>query len=89
MHTNSLIWKISRWAFISITIGIIVLVVAYNFVFENYEVIGESIQCETNSPIVLNYTCKLEIIDNSTQYWSFQSEIPDGITVQHMMVSQE
>lgn len=54
--------------------------------FENYEVIGESVQCETNTPFVLNYTCNLDIIDNNTQYWSFESNIPEGIALPHMMV---
>lgn len=87
MQINSIALKILRWIFIAIIIGILILVIAYNFIFQNYEVIGESIQCETNSPIGVNYTCKLDIIDNDTQYWSFQSGIPDGIVIPSMMVS--
>lgn len=86
MQINSIALKILRWIFIAIIIGIFILVIAYNFIFQNYEMIGESIQCETNSPIGVNYMCKLDIIDNDTQYWSFQSEIPDGIVIPSMMV---
>lgn len=63
------------------------LVIVYNFVFENYEVIGESVQCETNTPFAMNYSCKLDIIDNNTQYWSFESNIPEGVSIPHMMVN--
>lgn len=79
--------KISRWLFIVSIISFLGIVIAYNFVFENYEVIGESLECTTNSPFALNYTCKLDIIDNNTQYWSFESTLPDGFSLPHMMVS--
>lgn len=87
MHINRTAWKFVRWSLFVIAVSIIVLAVVYNFIFQSYEVIGESIQCETNSPIVVNYTCRLENIDNHTQHWSFESEVPDGIVIQHMMVS--
>lgn len=84
--TRSKFLKIIRLLLASV-IGIIVLVlIFYNFVFESYEVIGESVQCKTNTPFALNYSCKLDIIDNNTQYWSFESNIPEGFILPHMMV---
>lgn len=78
--------KIARWLLAGVVGIAILLVITYNFVFERYEVIGESVQCETNTPFALNYSCKLDIIDDNTQYWSFESKIPEGIELPHMMV---
>lgn len=50
--------------------------------------IGESINCTAIAPIELNYTCKLERIDNKTQFWSFEGNVPDGLILPEMMVSQ-
>lgn len=69
-------------AFISI-----IFLILYNFLFENYEVIGESIECSASVPIPMNYTCKLDKVDNETQYWSFESEIPEGLQILNMMVT--
>lgn len=80
-------WRtISRWLLIITGCAFLILVIVYNCVFENYEVIGESLECTTNTPFTLNYTCKLDIIDNNTQYWSFESALPDGFSLPHMMV---
>lgn len=78
--------NISRWILIVLAIILTLLFIAYNFVFQNYEVIGENLECKTNTPFQFNYTCKLEIIDNVTQYWSFESKLPDGFSLPHMMV---
>lgn len=84
--TRKKVLKITRWLLAGV-IGIaFLLFIFYNFVFESYEVIGESVQCETNTPFALNYSCKLDIIDNNTQYWSFESNIPEGFMLPHMMV---
>lgn len=79
----------AKWGLASLAGILILFVIVYNFVFENYEVIGESVQCETNTPFALNYTCNLDVIDNNTQYWSFESNIPDGFQIPHMMVSKK
>lgn len=86
-QTMHKIAKFSRWLFIVTIIVFLGLVIVYNFVFENYEVVGESLECTTNTPFAINYTCKLDIIENHTQYWSFESTIPEDITLPHMMVS--
>lgn len=88
MHfvTRRKLFKITRFVVAGVVGIVAFLVIVYNFTFQSYEVIGESIQCETNSPLKLNYSCKLDIIDNSTQYWSFESRIPDGFSMPHMMV---
>lgn len=78
--------KVVRWLFIVIIMVFLGLVIAYNFVFESYEVVGESLECTTNTPFAINYTCKLDIIDSNTQYWSFESTLPDGFSLPHMMV---
>lgn len=82
----SIVAKFARWLFIVTGMVFVGLVIAYNFVFESYEVVGESLECTTNSPFAINYTCKLDIIDGNTQYWSFESAIPDGFSLPHMMV---
>lgn len=87
-HNNTL-WKISRWFLLILGMVFLILVIVYNCVFENYEVVGESLECTTNTPFELNYTCKLEIIDNNTQYWSFESVLPDDFSLIHMMVSDK
>lgn len=78
--------KILRWSIFILALTLAFLFCAYNFVFENYEVVGESLECTTNTPFKFNYTCNLEIIDNNTQYWSFESALPDGFSLPHMMV---
>lgn len=78
--------KITRWLVAGVVGVTVLLLIFYNFVFESYEVIGESVQCETNTPFALNYSCKLDIIDNNTQYWSFESNIPEGFVLPRMMV---
>lgn len=83
------ITKISRWILIIFAIIFALLFIAYNFVFQNYEVIGENLECKTNTPFQFNYTCKLEIIDNVTQYWSFESKLPDGFSLPRMMVRNQ
>lgn len=83
MHS---ILRLSQWTLSLFVFIIIVLILFYNFVFENYEVFGESVVCDTNSPIAINYTCKLDKIDNNTQYWSFESVIPEGFQLPNMMV---
>lgn len=64
------------------------VIVTQSFSNQTYEVIGESINCTANAPIELNYTCKLERIDNKTQYWSFEGNVPDGLILPEMMVSE-
>lgn len=81
------ITKISQWVLIILAIVFVIVFIAYNFVFQNYEVIGESLECNTNTPFKLNYICKLDVINNTTQYWSFESTFPDGFSLPHMMVS--
>lgn len=76
--------KTTRWLLAGVISIIILLVIAYNFVFESYQVIGESVQCETNTPFILNHSCRLDNIDNNTQYWSFETNIP--VILPHMMV---
>lgn len=84
--TGRNLWKIIRWLLASATGVAVLVLIFYNFVFESYEVIGESVECETNTPFALNYSCKLDIIDNNTQYWSFESNIPEGFVLPNMMV---
>lgn len=82
----STVAKVARCLFVVTVVVFLGLVIAYNFVFESYEVVGESLECTTNSPFAINYTCKLDIIDSNTQYWSFESALPDGFSLPHMMV---
>lgn len=54
---------------------------------QNFKVIGENLECSTNLPFDLEYTCELETLDNATQYWSFEGNIPEGLEMPAMMVN--
>lgn len=78
--------KISRLSFdIFLTLSIF-LIMTYYFLFEHYTIIGESFECSANSPIQFNYTCKLDRFDNGSQYWTFESVIPEGFQLPGLKV---
>lgn len=82
----SYVLSISKWIFSILALISIVLLTLFMFIFENYEVIGEKIECTTNSPFKFNYTCELYRFENNTQIWSFEGIIPDGVTIPNIMV---